>query len=464
MLKHIFQSRRESAALNNAVLARLQRVARDYSAVSEVVAEVERSSLSLLSDKRILEMMLCLCETELACPSPSIGPLLSATARLLGARGLYALLPRHPLQPLLRGCLPPPHGVASAVGEGPTRLGALLDLVLAIVRLPDASGDADEKLERAARAHFHLCGGAAALASLVGSLGTAAPRLRSLRREVGEPLLEILVSLLSTREASTEYGLTLSLCDGLSPQALDQLEIGGDRGRYGGDRPQALDHSTLWGCALSFWGIGSSVNSSRAARRSPCCGCAATHAARCGGARRRCCRRRCSSATRRSTFSEPSRNLPPGGAARVRRGAAPRRPALRRPLRRGCRGPPLPCEARSDSSRSRPAGALLWLLPLATGAPVERLVRMPSGPRHQWEEAPAARKTKAKSVRIESPRGEGGEGAALPEDEACRRLVGLLCDCCPPALGQLGRMVPPALVERRLERPPPELVNEFGQR
>ena len=152
MLKHIFQSRRESAALNNAVLARLQRVARDYSAVSEVVAEVERSSLSLLSDKRILEMMLCLCETELACPSPSIGPLLSATARLLGARGLYALLPRHPLQPLLRGCLPPPHGVASAVGEGPTRLGALLDLVLAIVRLPDASGDADEKLERAARA------------------------------------------------------------------------------------------------------------------------------------------------------------------------------------------------------------------------------------------------------------------------------------------------------------------------
>ena len=78
--------------------------------------------------------------------------------------------------------------------------------------------------------------------------------------------------------------------------------------------------------------------------------------------------------------------------------------------------------------------------------------------------AAAARKTKAKSVRIESPRGEGGEGAALPEDEACRRLVGLLCDCCPPALGQLGRMVPPALVERRLERPPPELVNEFGQR
>ena len=91
-------------------------------------------------------------------------------------------------------------------------------------------------------------------------------------------------------------------------------------------------------------------------------------------------------------------------------------------------------------------------------------MRTPSGPRHQWEEAPAARKTKAKSVRIESPRGEGGEGAALPEDEACRRLVGLLCDCCPPALGQLGRMVPPALVERRLERPPPELVNEFGQR
>ena len=346
MLKHIFQSRRESAALNNAVLARLQRVARDYSAVSEVVAEVERSSLSLLSDKRILEMMLCLCETELACPSPSIGPLLSATARLLGARGLYALLPRHPLQPLLRGCLPPPHGVASAVGEGPTRLGALLDLVLAIVRLPDASGDADEKLERAARAHFHLCGGAAALASLVGSLGTAAPRLRSLRREVGEPLLEILVSLLSTREASTEYGLTLSLCDGLSPQALDQLEIGGDMGRYGGDRPQALDQFDSLGCALSLWGIGSSVNSSRAARRSPCCGCAATHAARCGGARRRCCRRRCSSATRRSTFSEPSRNLPPGGAARVRRGAVPRRPALRRPLRRGCRGPPLPCPAR----------------------------------------------------------------------------------------------------------------------
>ena len=73
-----------------------------------------------------------------------------ATARLLGARGLYALLPRHPLQPLLRGCLPPPHGVASAVGEGPTRLGALLDLVLAIIWLPDASGDADEKLERAA--------------------------------------------------------------------------------------------------------------------------------------------------------------------------------------------------------------------------------------------------------------------------------------------------------------------------
>jgi len=127
------------------------------------------------------------------------------------------------------------------VGEGPTRLGALLDLVLAIIWLPDASGDADEKLERAARAHFHLCGGAAALASLVGSLGTAAPRLRSLRREVGEPLLEILVSLLSTREASTEYGLTLSLCDGLSRRHLTSSRLGGDMGRYGGERPQALD-------------------------------------------------------------------------------------------------------------------------------------------------------------------------------------------------------------------------------
>mmetsp|Transcript_51287 Transcript_51287/g.169956 ORF Transcript_51287/g.169956 Transcript_51287/m.169956 type:complete len:219 (+) Transcript_51287:1780-2436(+) len=192
--------------------------------------EVERSSLSLLSDKRILEMMLCLCETELACPSPSIGPLLSATARLLGARGLYALLPRHPLQPLLRGCLPPPHGVASAVGEGPTRLGALLDLVLAIVRLPDASQRRREARARRASALSPLRRRSGARVS--GGIARhrrAAPPLaaaRGGRAAARDPPL----AALDARGVDRVRPHALALRRPLAAGALDQLEMFGRDG------------------------------------------------------------------------------------------------------------------------------------------------------------------------------------------------------------------------------------------
>eukprot|EP00966_Prymnesium_polylepis_P050143 1160791-Prymnesium_polylepis.2 len=74
--------------------------------------------------------------------------LVDATGRLLGAKGLYAQLPRYPLASFVDAARP-------AVGN--TLTAPVLQFFMAVVHLSGISSAEDEKLERACKMHFEAC-------------------------------------------------------------------------------------------------------------------------------------------------------------------------------------------------------------------------------------------------------------------------------------------------------------------
>ena len=210
-----------STKAEEAILARLQRLQKDSrdwpSAIAELLEVVPSGTRLRCKDRRVLEVILSLCNVELhplrrAGPEKTV-PLLRATSRLLGARGLYALLPKYSLQCFMQvfhhqrpqaGRLSGGGGAPPPSYAQPPVIAALLRLFLRIVEPASESAD-DEKAERANKLHFETNGGVDCLAALVESFGPG-PR-QFLHVEVACLALQLAESLLVTRAHTSDYSL-----------------------------------------------------------------------------------------------------------------------------------------------------------------------------------------------------------------------------------------------------------------
>ena len=102
----------QSAKVEASILSKVQKLKTNregwQSVIEEFLTLVPATGAPLrCRDRRVLEVVLQLCAEELRDPQPTVTPLLEATRRLLGARGLYALLPKFSIACLVDAAQPP---------------------------------------------------------------------------------------------------------------------------------------------------------------------------------------------------------------------------------------------------------------------------------------------------------------------------------------------------------------------
>ena len=201
----------------------------------------EDTALAGLKDRRVLEMLLSLCEANLL-PYPSLDDgtqhLLQATRRLLATRPLYAHLSRFPLAffaaaatLLLRAATQDEDAWVAASRANtddsdaikPTTAWALLvelvGVLLAAVQLPvvdnAAASSEDARLEAAGRSHVEAAGLLATTFEVLAA-GTAASKaandaIRALADEAVGRALNVLHALLVARPEHTDYRVVVTV-------------------------------------------------------------------------------------------------------------------------------------------------------------------------------------------------------------------------------------------------------------
>ena len=211
-----------SAKAEEALLARVAKLQKDSREWPRVLADflelVPEGHRLRCKDRRVLEVVLSLCNSELNSQgnvdADRVILLLRATQRLLGARGLYSLLPKYSLQCFMQVFMPRPQADSSTraaappIYAQPAIFAALLRLFLGLVEPASESTD-DEKAERSNKVHFDSNSGVDCLAALIESFGCG-PR-QFLHVEVACLALRLVESLLLTRARTTDYGLTTSI-------------------------------------------------------------------------------------------------------------------------------------------------------------------------------------------------------------------------------------------------------------
>ena len=111
-------------------VAKLQKDAREWPRVlAEFLDLVPEGHRFCCKDRRVLEVALSLCDAELnpqgSADAGRVILLLRATQRLLGARGLYSLLPKYSLRCFMRCFMPQPRAAAPPIYAQPAVLAAL---------------------------------------------------------------------------------------------------------------------------------------------------------------------------------------------------------------------------------------------------------------------------------------------------------------------------------------------------
>ena len=193
-------------------------------------------------DRRVLEVLLNLAEAQLL-PYPGavgdVSNLLRATTRLLEARGLYAQLPKFPIDFLFRSA----SGLLRGEPDTVRLMAEMLAVCVGIVSLRDASGADDHKLEKAARTHFHASGGTACVFDLLRATAgadrsgsaSAASGVEGLDDVVCLLALRVLEALLTLRPSNTEYPIVLAILQHaveLAPEMLRLVDHANERVRH----------------------------------------------------------------------------------------------------------------------------------------------------------------------------------------------------------------------------------------
>ncbi len=245
----------------DAIIAKVLRLSSDTRGWAEVIEELlatlSPSTPLRCKDKRVLEVVLSLAEAQLLpYPGPvrDVSNLLRATTRILErARGLYALLPKFSIDFLFRSF----NGLLRGEPDTARLLAEMLAVCVAVVNLRDADGADDDKLERAARSHFHAEGGTASIFELLAAstvyeaaaaAGAAASRsalttaaaaatnnpLDGLTDVVPLLALRVLEALLLVRPTNTEYAIVAAVLEQaarLAPVLLRLTDHGNERVR-----------------------------------------------------------------------------------------------------------------------------------------------------------------------------------------------------------------------------------------
>lgn len=274
-----------ASAQEEAISARVLSLQRDTSnwphLLSEFVSLVPPGAPLRCKHPRILQVVLTLCADQLtSSPHPSTSLLIDAATRLLGAKSLYAHIPRIPLRPLFD----------LAATADASLLPSLLGLLLAIIHPTGIASSGDEKLERANKLHFDRSGGVElVLATLDRFSWPNEPHDAEAHTRIVTLSLQLLQSLLVIRSVTTEYATLVKLvaafvhkARGRSLQRLAipfHLECHCRRLRFfiSAATPTATCAFARRACCRrSFWSVTASSiapSSSAAALRAPCCGC-----------------------------------------------------------------------------------------------------------------------------------------------------------------------------------------------
>ena len=260
----ISQSERES----DAIVARVLRLGSDprggwAETIEELLATLPPETPLRCKDKRVLDVMFSLAEAQLLpYPGPvrDVSNLLRATTRIIEcARGLYALLPKFSLDFLFRSA----SGLLRGEPDTARLLAEMLAVCIAIVNLCGASGAEDDKLERAARSHFHAEGGTASVFELLaastvyevsetrlrsataGAIASRSALASAAAAATNNPFdgltdvvpllaLRVLEALLLVRPANTEYAIVVAAVEHavrFAPALLRLTDHGNERVR-----------------------------------------------------------------------------------------------------------------------------------------------------------------------------------------------------------------------------------------
>ena len=196
-----------------AILARVYSLQKDTtgwpSVIHEFLQAVPPGTTLRIKDRRVLEMVLTLCEQEMLrmglcerspAESEDMAMLIDATGRLLSARGLYAHLPRFSLRGFVDAARPSPNNAL---------VPPLLQYFMTVVHFSGVTCADDERLERAAKLHFEACGGVDLILELLCHFGAVdGPPVDNppgTARLILHYTLQILQSLMLVHVATTEY-------------------------------------------------------------------------------------------------------------------------------------------------------------------------------------------------------------------------------------------------------------------